>query len=354
VRILVLINYSSERVQKEIESGLKPAHHLYGVDYLRKERYDIVVVPYDESKRRSRRKLAEIIYYFFGDVQHQYTCLKLLKKDDIIYAPCQTQTSLLAYLRFFKIINNKIISIAHHMPVKGRLAKIKKIFFKIEVKGVFSFPSLSNKVANYINALASQPKSPIFTWGPDIAYYDKFILKENPDDIGFFCSGRTGRDYTTMLKGAELADKELSLYYLSNDGFSSANSKIKLHKLAKEQDFLYDKSLKIMARSRAICVPLYEEKLSLVGLTSLTDAIGMGKPVIMTRHEFIDIDIEKEGIGIWVDAGKPEAWKDAFNLLSDDKVYKEMSANSLRIRNEYFNYGIFCFQLMKCLSSAIV
>ncbi len=338
----------------EIERGLKPAHHLYGVDFLRKQGFDVIVVPYDELKKRSKSKIAGVLYYFFGDVQHQFACLRLLKKNDIIYAPCQTETSLLAYLKFFQIINNKIIAIAHHMPVKGKMAKIRKKFFKIEVRGLMFFPALSRKVADYINAFASQPKSPVLTWGPDNVYYDKFILNDNPNDLGFFCSGRTGRDYLTMLKGAQLADKELSLYYVGDTkNLSSSNDKVKIKKLESEQDFLYDKSLKIMARSRAICVPLYEEKQSLVGLTSLTDAIGMGKPVVMTRHQFIDIDIEKEGIGIWVDPARPEAWKEAFDLLSDDKVYKEMSANSLRLRNTRFNYNTFCSQLMDCLRPAI-
>ena len=39
------------------------------------------------------------------------------------------------------------------------------------------------------------------------------------------------------------------------------------------------------------------------------DCLGIGKPVIMTKNPNIDIDIEKEGIGHWVEPGDVEEWK---------------------------------------------
>jgi hypothetical protein len=43
------------------------------------------------------------------------------------------------------------------------------------------------------------------------------------------------------------------------------------------------------------------------------DAIGMGKPVIMTRHPLIDIDIEAKG-GIWVNPGDVEGGRRQSNF----------------------------------------
>ncbi len=356
MRVLVLNNYSFDRVIAEIERGLKPAHHLYGVDFLKTASYDVVIIPFNEEKRRTKGifyKMATRFEFLFGDMQQQRACLKILKKGDVIYAACQTQTSFLSYLRFLRIINNNIITLAHHFPVKGRLAFIKKVFFKAEVNGCFAFPALSTKVSAYINTLSGNQKSKVLHWGPDRIYYDKYILQDNPNELGFFCAGRTGRDYKTMIKGAELADKTLSVYYLmEEDSLSSASADIKIKRLEKELDFPYNDALKIMARSRAICIPLFEENNNLVGLTSLTDAIGMGKPVIMTRNSFIDIDIEKEGIGVWTEPGDTQSWEKAFDVLSDDNVYRQMSENSLRLRNDYFNYGTFCSELKTILDKS--
>ena len=54
---------------------------------------------------------------------------------------------------------------------------------------------------------------------------------------------------------------------------------------------------KMIESVRVIAIPL-EKQETLAGLTSLLDCLGFGKPVIMTRNPCIDIDIEKEGIGI--------------------------------------------------------
>lgn len=49
---------------------------------------------------------------------------------------------------------------------------------------------------------------------------------------------------------------------------------------------------------------------SLAGVTSLMDAIGLGRAVLMTCNPHVDLDIEVKGIGFWLDPGDVEGWKD--------------------------------------------
>ena len=65
-----------------------------------------------------------------------------------------------------------------------------------------------------------------------------------------------------------------------------------------------------------MAIPLFLGK-SLSGLTSLMDALGMGKPVIMTKHPLIDIDIEAQGIGKWVEPGDVKGWRDAIQFFEE-------------------------------------
>jgi hypothetical protein len=58
----------------------------------------------------------------------------------------------------------------------------------------------------------------------------------------------------------------------------------------------YPQLLEFYARSRVLAIPMLVQQ-QLAGLTSLMDALGMGKPVIMTKHPLIDLDIEALGIG---------------------------------------------------------
>jgi glycosyltransferase involved in cell wall biosynthesis len=70
--------------------------------------------------------------------------------------------------------------------------------------------------------------------------------------------------------------------------------------------------------ARVIAIPLDKSEVSLAGLTSLVDAMAIGRPVIMTRNPFIDLDIEAEGIGRWVEPGDVEGWAKALRWFDQN------------------------------------
>jgi glycosyltransferase involved in cell wall biosynthesis len=84
-----------------------------------------------------------------------------------------------------------------------------------------------------------------------------------------------------------------------------------------------------LLRACVLAIPLVANT-SLAGLTSLMDALGTGKLVIMTRHPLIDIDIEKEGIGKWVEPGDIEGWTRALSFFH--RHPEESQAMGLRAR----------------------
>jgi phosphoribosylcarboxyaminoimidazole (NCAIR) mutase len=71
--------------------------------------------------------------------------------------------------------------------------------------------------------------------------------------------------------------------------------------------FNYPEMMAAYLTARVIAIPLEKSDVSLAGLTSLVDAMAIGRPVIMTRNPFIDLDIEAQGIGRWVEPGDPPA-----------------------------------------------
>lgn len=62
----------------------------------------------------------------------------------------------------------------------------------------------------------------------------------------------------------------------------------------------------MMAESRVVLIPL-EDPSMLSGLTEFSDAVALGKPVVMTRNSWMPLDIEALGIGVWLDENKPSA-----------------------------------------------
>jgi len=95
--------------------------------------------------------------------------------------------------------------------------------------------------------------------------------------------------------------------------------------------------VRIYKDAYAIAIPLNETD-ALAGLTSLMDAMAMGRPVIMTRNPYVDIDIDALGIGIWVDTGDISGWKSAISkLLADPMMALEMGERARRLCEKGFN-----------------
>jgi len=78
----------------------------------------------------------------------------------------------------------------------------------------------------------------------------------------------------------------------------------------------------------------------------------MGKAVIMTRNRQIDIDIEKEGIGIFIKPGDVEGWKRAiYYLLEHPQETEEMGDRARSLCESRYNLEYFSSRLASILQS---
>ncbi|MEM6696978.1 MAG: hypothetical protein AAF806_22740 [Bacteroidota bacterium] len=352
-KIFVLNNYSLERVWQEIRNKKKPNHHLYGVNYLEQAGHEIVLVPFDESKRHGLTRFSKFwkktkLPIPLGDLYQQFYVLKRAKKEDIIYAPCQTQTTLLSYLKAIGLVRAKIIVLAHHPPIRGSFRTIRQFFFRWELSGSSAFPSLSQRIADSINVFKKN-KSEGLHWGPDLEFYAPYLQEE----VGtyFLAAGRTGRDFATFAAACADAQVDAKIICLQNDYERHLKEydnhpNIEITANTAEQSYLYDQLTPVMARAKAICIPLFAYKSHLAGLTSLTDALALGKPVLMTRNNFIDIDIEKEGIGFWIEAEDREGWKKALIRLEDEELCKTMGQKASALAKQQWNIELFSEEIL--------
>ena len=73
----------------------------------------------------------------------------------------------------------------------------------------------------------------------------------------------------------------------------------------------------------------------------------MGKPVIMTRNPYVDIDIEKEGIGRWVDPGDVDGWREAIQWFADhEEEARAMGERARMLVDNGLNSSTFADQIM--------
>jgi len=332
-RVFILNNYPFEEVWEEVRRKEKPDHHLYGINHFERRGFEVEIIPFKSSNlfqnlnnfyKKSR------LFIPVGDIDQQWSCLSRLKKADIIYAPCQTQTHFLSYLRALGLIKVPIVCLAHHPLNLGRLSWFREPFIKLFVKGTDAFPSLSQGVANEINKLSNKSrKSYPLSWGPDADFYPSIPVRGR----GVVAAGRTGRDFHTFGLAASQTNSQAHIICLESDisqTFQLFDKNVQVTVQPNRGYMKYPELLEIYAKARVLAIPLSLGK-SLSGLTSLMDALGMGKPVIMTKHPLIDLDIEAEGIGKWVEPGDIRGWKDAIQFFEDNE--DEALAMGQRARN---------------------
>jgi len=102
-----------------------------------------------------------------------------------------------------------------------------------------------------------------------------------------------------------------------------------------------------------LAVPLASST-ALAGLTSVTDALGLGRPLAVTRHPLLDLDLEGEGIGRWVEPGAVEGWAKTLRWFEEHPAESVAMGRRARVLAERrWNSGAFAQQIGQLLERAI-
>ncbi|MBX9879495.1 MAG: hypothetical protein K2Y22_13625 [Candidatus Obscuribacterales bacterium] len=348
-RVLVVNNYPLAGVWQEVKDGQTPDQYLYGINYFSERNYQAELIDFAEDpflsslqKTYNRLRLPLPI----GDLEQQARILAD-KNADLIYAPCQTQTYLLSYMRALGLFKTPLVVVAHQPLNMGMLAATREPFVRLMVNGCDAFPAMSKAVSGSINkrvANLKEPKSKALTWGPDKDYYPENI--SNGETI--VAAGRTGRDFLTFAKACAKMNQPAHILCLQ-ESFSPGIKVADCVEVTVRPDdsFLpFPDLVKIYAKARALAIPLYSAD-HLNGLSSLVDALAMAKPVIMTKNPYIDIDIEALGIGFWVEPNDEEGWTRAIRFFQDnpDKAI-EMGKTGRSLVDSGWNSKTFASQIM--------
>lgn len=346
-RVLVVNNYPLQGVWEEVKNGQTPDQYLYGINHFNKRNYEVELVdhlgdPFLDSFQRTYSQLKLPVP--IGDLDQQASVLAK-SNADLIYAPCQTQTYLLSYMRALGLLKIPMVCVAHQPINPGRLSFVREPFIRLMLQGVDAYPSLSTAVSESINRRVNE-SAPI-CWGPDKEFYPfdpSFSI-----GVSVVAAGRTGRDFQTFGQAASKAGVDAQILCLQSNydpEFEKFSSNVHIT-VRPDNDFLpYPELVKIYAQARVLAIPLYSDN-HLNGLSSLVDALAMGKPVIMTRNPYIDIDIERLGIGKWVRPGSVDDWIEAIKFFDANPVEaQEMGLRARALVDCGINSESFANQIM--------
>ena len=364
-RVLILNNYPLDRVAREVELRETPDHVLFGVNRLEEYGFQPIYLPFpavgawsvfQNLLRRLRLPLE------LGDLQQQFIALRLSRDADIVYSPCGTQTHFLQYLRALGLYKLPIVTLMHHPFPKGRLDFLRGWQRQLFIRGADRLPSLSFVLSEELKAAGvSESKLAPLDWGCDVSFYGPW---QPPGGHGVIATGRTSRDFRTFVEAAVRSRCKATVIGLQGQlDVPSIHSSDRIRViLARNEEpvpgedrgwLKYPQLCSHMQAHAAIAIPLFSQN-TLAGLTSLMDALGLGRAVLMTRNRHLHIDIEAEGIGFWLEPGDVPGWQYRLDWIADHPA--EVAAMGRRARTmaeDVYNSESFAKKVASILSGVL-
>lgn len=274
--------------------------------------------------------------------------IRVFKRCDVVFLSYLyiQPIILLALLRRIGLFRNrKLIAVSHVSLRRGR-NRIETFFLKCAY-GAFDnilFHSPKNMEESISEKLICPDRCEVLFWGDDLMYIDRNvnIVQGNK----FLSTGREHRDFHTLISAfSKLPQIPLdiftNLHNYDSDYTSIKDLKGKFHNI--EIVFVEKSTETTRNLAQKVggckCVVVTVEKAGLyycTGLTSVIEAMAMGKPIISTRNPYYPFDIEKENIGLWAD--NEEEWIKAIEYIYlNPKRAEEMGKNGRKLAEEKFN-----------------
>ncbi|MBP5974968.1 glycosyltransferase [Brasilonema sp. CT11] len=335
-----------------------PTHHLWGAATLPRYGINVDILPYE--KYSFLKKVSEKIKVL-GDLDQEIRLLFGKYDYDIIYSANQGSTYLLAILRSIGILRKPVVTI-QHQSFKKNIWSI--LFVKLILSGYDRLFCLSRGLREHLIKEFNLPeeKVDLLEWGIDLPFYQRkndetIDAKEGQINSFILSAGRTYRDYETLTKAFKNLSYDLRIYSAGDTVFQRTpdlDCNVKFFKNC----LSWQEILTEHAKAYAIAIPLDTTQpksyINVLGVTSLLDAMGMGKAVVMTRTIEPCIDIEKEGIGIFVEPGDEKGWQEAISyLLEHPDETQEMGNRARRLSEEKYNLEVFTSRLSELLKGAL-
>lgn len=316
---------STKKTFELYKQGKVPSHWLYGTIEMEHDGHNIIYedlpTKFGEDWKKVRKHKPEMI--FIPTMNFNYFILLL-------------------FLCSINICKIPVYSYIHHSPrkVKGVRGFFIQLLYKQLFKGCKHCFFLSEKTMkdSIIGGYLPSYKCSLPGWGPDMNFYDKV---EVANEGYFITTGKENRDFDIIIDAFK--ETKATLKILTAKSHEGRNYEYLIDKckdipnimveITENSGEVYPKMLKEMANSCAIVCPLLKDHLKYcVGLSTITDAEGLHKPLIITLNPYHSIERIRhfelvDNLEEWVNA--IEKIRDNSYTLSDseysmEKAYKEM------------------------------
>lgn len=306
LRRLTLINsYRMKEAQRLVLAGNYPAQHLWGTWDLPSEWQTAVTdlcLNHVGEKVPALRWLLKHVERLLGDPVQAFWSISGRNRGSVVYAANPKTGTLIAVMKRLRIIRIPYVVLVHSYPIS---AWARWCLGAADAILVFSETIKHRMVRDGFR----EEQLSVANWGPDRTWRE-YTRPRPRNSADFIAAGKTNRDYESLralgeegcLDGSILDGRE-------NTRYSDGQVSITTGRLS------YPAVMELMSVSRVVVIPLCDSSM-LSGLTEVSDAIALGKPVVMTKNDWMPIDIEALGIGVWLDDLRPDSLQAAIERAS--------------------------------------
>jgi len=350
MHVLYLNDYSIETIYKDVTSTGQNAAHLWGYDFFSK--YE--TVSYISFNRRIHNFQKKIqTYKLLGDLCQEMNVFLLRKDVDLIITANINLVWGLGYLkRFIKL--PPIIGVLHSIP--RRKDWLYKKFMKCHFHGINKIICITKKDFLFLKDTLMMPANKVYyiPWAPNIKNYyvlsEKITNEFHSDCNNIISIGKSKRDYQTLTEAfrqIQAPNVHLKIYC-----YNLKVGKIKEEKIHFYHNFItFSECIKEYKKAKFVVIPLKRTDRTL-GLSSMFDAMAMAKAFIITRNPGIDIDVEAEKVGLWVEPEDIDDMKNKISfLLNNPAIATLYGENGKKLLERKYNYRSFCNQLYRLAKS---
>lgn len=325
------------QVLNKWEENNFPGHLLYGLTEFSKYNiysiiHEISINPYNNRCVLSLYNIKKILF--------------CKEPFDVVYGVTHRGLEILIFLRALGLFKKPII-IWHHTAVVKSTNRIKNCFSNLFYKGIdlCYFFSEELRKRSLLSGKIKEEQAKVIPWGPDLDFYDRF--KRQCFDLKFVSTGREHRDFITLLKAVaqtsvtcEILAPKNEIEHdqaLLNEIVAALPANIHFRKVN-----LYVEEIVQTVVDASVVLICCQNYPYTIGLTTLVEALALGKPIITTDNPTFPLDVEKEGVGIKVPFYDVDAWVRAINYLAthDDEA-KEMGRKARLLAESKFNLKIY-------------
>lgn len=340
-----------QHILRRMQDGEFPPHFLYGAAKLGREGIDVV---WHESRIDLPRWQLML--------RNTWKILRCREKFDAVYATHYRGIEPLVLLRALGLYRKPIV-VWHHQPVITPRQWWRECLGRLFYRGFDRMIFFSRALVETSLKSPKARKERVIEghWGADLDFYDRVKAKAQAEGgaIGFVSSGKELCDMPTLVEAFGRTGETLEIILSRRAGdidyekiFSQLNPKPNIHVNFYDKLAPYEISLRV-AQARCVVICRQKSKYT-VGLTTLVEALALGKPIITTRNATFPFDVEKEHCGIAVDYNDVEGWQHAIEFIaSHPDEAARMGMNSRRLALERYNDEACARQVAEIIKGAI-